>query len=353
MARSNVTLKAIAEAVGCSPMVVSVVLNPNGSTVRVSESTRERVLMTAANLGYRRNELARAVATGKTRVIGLLAPTFESEMQIQILMGAQEIASEHGYLIKLLRIPREAEKVRDVIAQCASQMLSGVIGISISDTARELLEKEARAHEIPVALLVEAPEQDWAWRISSYDESGIREAVDHLLARGHRHFALLSGPPDSPMANQRQATFRRVFAEKGINLPEEATAEGDWWYPEINQPLIARLLQAIPRPTALLCASDWGAMAGLREARALGFHIPKDLSVIGFGDHKFAHFADPALSSIHQPFFEMGCLAMNTVMGAVTGSPTAETPRSVELPTHLLTRNSTGPAPELSTFVEK
>ena len=346
MSRSTVTLKEIAESVGCSPMVVSVVLNPTGSNVRVSESTRERVLLAAANMGYRRNEVARAMATGKTRVVGLMAPTFESEMQVETLVGAEEVAGKHGYLLKLLRVPREEEKVRVVVEQCASQMLSGVIGISISDLALKYLECESRAHDFPVVLIEEAPRQDWAWHLASDDSTGIRETVEKLLSWGHRNFALLSGPASSLAACQRRETFLAILAEHGINLGPDAAFEGDWWDPEVNQPLITRLLSAPQRPTALLCPSDWAAMAGLRAARKLGLDVPRQLSIVGFGDHKFSHFADPPLSSIHQQFQEMGGAALNCLMESINHSNgSAPAPRFIAFPTHLRLRQSTGPAP--------
>ena len=355
--RSSVTLRKVAEVAGCSPMVVSVVLRPNGSNVRVSPATRERVLQTASELGYRHNELARAVVTGESRMIGLLARTFEAEMPMQILCGVREVAAEHGFLMKLLQVPDEAAKAQEVAVQCAEQRLSGVVAVNLPPQTLEYLRRETSNYNIPVALLDDVPEQDWALRVECDDESGIRAAVDHLRDLGHRHLALLSGPHNSPVARRRENTFRQVIKERNLELPDKFVRSGDWWEPEINEPIVRELLQQKPHPTALLCASDWMAMAALRAIRAFGLSVPHDVSVIGFSDHNFAHFADPPLTSIHQPFQEMGQQAMRRLMQAIQEQvPAAKkvepssprlpiSQRSIALPTHLTIRASTGRCP--------
>jgi len=284
-------------------------------------------------------------------MIGLLARRFDSEMQMNILCGVREIAAEQGFLLKLLQVPDEDEKAQEVIAQCAEQRLAGVVAVNLPPRTLEHLRRETSNYNIPVALLDDVPEQNWALQVECDDESGICEAVDHLRALGHSRMSLLVGPLDSPLARRRESIFRRVIEERGLTLPETCVRRGDWWAPEVNEPLVRELMNVKPRPTALLCSSDWMAMAALRTIRGEGLDVPRDISVIGFSNHRFAHFADPPLTTIHQPFHEMGQRAMTLLLQTIaTGkrekasqdfSVLGKSPSSVALPTHLEIRAST------------
>ena len=344
VASGNCTQRELAEKLGISRVTVHRALNDHPS---VKPAVRQRILETANRLGYRRNDLARAMVTGKSRVIGLLAMDFEAEMVVRILCGVREVTEEHGYFLKLLQVPYEKETLASVLAQCAEQRLSGVVAISLTTDALDLLRRETANYNIAVALLDDVPEQNWALGMACDDEPGIRETVAHLVREGHQHLALLSGPSNSSVAGLREEIFRRVIEdEHALSLPITHRAHGDWWDLKINEPLIRVLLNTQPRPTALLCASDWMAMAALHVSRAMGLDVPRDVSVIGFSDLSLAHFSDPSLSTIHQPFREMGRQAMTRLMKNIEDEAyeTAD-PESLKLKTHLVLRNSTGPCP--------
>jgi LacI family transcriptional regulator len=338
-------MRDIAARVGVSQATVSYVLNGRKSGVPVREEMRQRILQTAAELGYRRNDLARAMASGKNYVLGFVTRIPGEESSNRIMLGAQEMASEKDYHIKLLPMAGTAD-YETAFARLAEQRLAGVLALNLKPDAVECLRRETQPFKIPVVLVDDPPPQDWATCVISDDADGLRQAIAHLRQLGHRRIGYVSAQRNSPLAERRRESFLRLMAENGLPVPDEYVVATDWRKPDIIEQGVRTLLEpGRPRhayPTALVCAGDPIAMVTQRTARALGFQVPHDLSIVGFADFLFATYADPPLTTVAQPYEEMGHLAVRYLLGDLPAGTPAQT---FQVPTRLVVRDSTTVAP--------
>ncbi len=334
----------IAARVGVSQATVSYVLNGRKSGVPVREEMRTRILQTAEELGYRRNELARAMASGKNYVLGFVTHLPGEENSNRIMLGAQEEASDKGYTIRLLPLAGFPD-YQQAFARLAEQRLAGVMALNFKADAIDCLREETQRFGIPVVLMDDPPTQNWAASVVSDDADGLRQAIAHLRQLGHERIAFVSAQSNSPLAQQRQDSFLRLMEESGLLVPDSFVIATNWKNPEIIEKGLRHLLEPgrdpSAYPTALLCAGDFIAMVALRLARALGFHVPRDVSIVGFADFLFASYADPPLTTIAQPYEEMGRLGVRYLLEP---SPSAPGPPAFCVPTRLIVRGSTGAA---------
>jgi LacI family transcriptional regulator len=352
-----ITMNDIAEKAGVSRSTVSFVLNKRYQGVYVSDDTRERVTAAARALGYRRNELARAIVTGKNRVLGFLVCSPESEVVARMLAGALDEAEEQSYFIKVLRL-RNNVIDSETIDRCVELRLAGVIVLYLNEERLDELHIEMERYNIPVATLDDSLPHPWGVRVISDDVHGCRMAIEHLLELGHRKIGLISGRPDSGISILRERGYHQIMGEAGLQVPPHYVAYG-FWSVEKTEAVVTELLSAPDRPTALICAGDIMAMTACRTARGLGLRVPQDLSVVGFANIDAAEAADPPLTTVAQPFQEMGRMAVRRLLQLIgdeesgngngngnnhsDGDGLNRAPLEESLPTHLVVRGSTAP----------
>ncbi|MDD5707721.1 MAG: LacI family DNA-binding transcriptional regulator [Kiritimatiellae bacterium] len=342
------TTKQIAEALGLSRPTVSFVLNgrcPKG--VRIPDSTRQRILAAAREMGYQPNALARAMVTGRTRVIGFLG-MMGAEYTTRMLRGVLECAQRHDYLVKVLMTSGDSED--KALHRAVQQRLAGVVSIHADEAFLAQADIELRRQAIPLAVVdhttLNLGKRRLACiRVVSDDEAGVRNAVRHLTELGHSRIAYLS-VADAHMNTgwaARESGFRKAVRRHGLSgrvivAPDTKKTDAH------ARPLLADLLRSRMRPTAIVCASDYLAAWALRIACEAGLRVPGDISVVGFADQELARYVYPALTTVAQPFELMGMKVAECLLDAVERR--IEDARNVKpmlLPTRLVVRESTGP----------
>jgi DNA-binding LacI/PurR family transcriptional regulator len=339
-----ITISDIASRAGVSRTTVSYVLNGRESGVRISEETRQRVSAAAAELGYRRNALAHAVTTGRNPVLGFLACAPEGELVARLLAGALDEAEESGYFIKVLRLRHNTVNA-EVIERCAELRLAGVIVLYLDTEQLKYLHGEMARYGIPVAVLDDSFPQERGVRVVSDDIDGCRQAIAHLVALGHTKIACISGPQASGCASLREEGYRLAMREHGLQAPESYLQRGDWDEDVTEAATRALLSSEHGRPSAIVCAGDEWAMVAARTLRRCGLRVPEDVSVIGFGDIRTARLWEPPLTTVAQPFQEMGRLAVKRLIAQAEAPDSStisrSTPIEEALPTQLVVRQST------------
>ncbi len=344
-----ITMTDIAEKAGVSRSTVSFVLNKRFNGVYISDDTRVRVQEAAEELGYRRNELARAIVTGKNRVLGFLVCAPESEVVARMLAGVLDEAEAHSYFIKVLRL-RNNVVDRETIERCAELRLAGVIVLYLNEEMLSSMQAEMSRYHIPVATLDDSLPHSWGARVISDDLQGCRLAIEHLVELGHRKIALISGRPDAGSAMLREDGYCQAMRDAGLPVPADYIQHG-YWSVQKTELATQRLLGLADRPTALVCAGDIMAMTACRTARCMGLPVPEQLSVIGFANIDAAEAADPPLTTVAQPFQEMGRFAVRHLLQLIESEETdASIAREEVLPTNLVVRASTARVP-LETLV--
>ncbi len=337
----------IAERAGVSRATVSYVLNGRHQN-RLGQETRDRVLAAAAEMGYRSNELARAVATGKSRTLGILTSEELSEPQARTIGGALAEATKQGYSTKLIHVPFDAdeEEAKRALQLCTSWRLDGALVIGLSDPHVELLHAEMSQGNRPVAFVGATPPENSTGAYGD-DAAAWRLAVQYLVDLGHRRIAHLGARPDSKLSQNRSALCLQVLREFGLPVTQHSTIFTSWVEANLIAEGTHRLLDAPQRPTALLCSGDALAMVALCEARSRGLNVPRDLSVIGFSNFNTSPYTDPPLTSIAEPIEETARHAVRHLLARIEGEPGGandpNVPFKVTTGFRVVVRSSTAP----------
>jgi len=338
-----ITLDDVAKKAGVSASTVSIVVNDRKVRgVSISPATRERVLHFAREMGYTPNGLARAMATGKNRVIGLIKDDVSTELAMRIMVGAQTECEKSGYLIKPFQLP-DLSDCHDVAERCLSQRVAGIILINLPDDAAKYIWEKASSSNVPVIMLDQLPVEDFGVRITSDDEMGVRLMCDHLIKMGHHRIGYIGGDPGNNLSNMRKEYVRAAMDERGVPVFEQDIHDGSWGDPEPVNVSVGKLLGRPDqdRPTALFCAGDATAMMAIRAARRMGFDLPREISITGYSNARYAYLCDPSLTTVAQDFEGMGRTAVRYLLGSANASGSTV----VRIPTSLVVRESVGVGP--------
>lgn len=329
----------VAEMARVSRTTVSFVLNETAG-IKIPAETRQRVLDAAATLGYHPNSVARQLARGASRTLGL------------VLRQSPEQVANDGLLAETLRGLSSAARAADhrVLVETlvpgegyASLVRSGrTDGLIVSGPRYDDEELVALARDgFPVVIQGSLPGLD----VPSVDvdnEAGARLAVEHLLALGHRRIACITNASLAyTAASERLAGYRGALAAAGVAEDPGLIAEGAFDAPSGHRAMNEILARTTPE--AVFVASDVvaiGAIAGLREA---GLTVPGDVSVVGFDAIPLAAYLDPPLTTISLPAHLLGRTSGRAVLDRISGRPVAG--RTL-LPTELIVRASTAPRHE-------
>lgn len=331
------TMADIARRSGVSLSTVSYVLSGKRA---ISDATRRRVLDVMAELAYEPHALGRALANRRTRTIALLFPQRSlglSEMSLEFVISAAEVAGERGYAFSLSTAPADDQ---DILKLLQRGMVDGVIlmEVKLDDSRVELL----RAHGVPFALIGHREENDGVSFVDLDFEHAVREAVAHLAALGHRRVALINGPAGllevgyGPSVRSARG-FARAVAELGL-VGGAACCEAT---PEAAAELVRRFLAAEP-PTRALVVVDREALGGIVQAVAdANLAIPVDLSIVAIASERLVRLFTPALTTVDFPVAAMGRIGAELLIGQLEGE--VREPVHALLRGTLTVRQSTGP----------
>ena len=338
---SRTTISDVAEAAGVSKSTVSRVLSGNYTHMRAA--TRERVEQAILELKFRPSSVARSLTSKRTYTVGVIVSDVGNPFYPDVIRAVEDIGLENDYNAFLCSSGYDPKRGLSFIRLMIDKDVDGVLIMS-SSASEEWLE-ELVNNDIPTVVL------DWGKaqgpRMSSISvdfESGVAEAAQYLYNLGHRRFAHVSGPMRLQTSRDRRDVFVGALERLGIAADDIAEAEGNMLM-EGGKRAFRQLLMKRESPTAVFVANDLMAMGILAEARAAGINVPGELSVIGLDDIWMAAQADPPLSTVALPRYEIGSLAMTILLdmlNALDQDGEIHTQR-VEVSTHLVVRNSTGP----------
>jgi LacI family transcriptional regulator len=326
------TMADVAARAGVSKMTVSRVVNGYPG---VSSEVSRRVGRAIRQLSYVPSQRARSLAVGRTQLLGMIVLDVVSEWVWPLIRGAGREAERLGYQV-LLRTTG-AGRVADLPdPQLDSDLLDGLIIVSWRVPLAFSRQLARRGYPVVLIDAFERP-SEIAW-VSSQDREGARQATRHLTGLGHRRIAFISGGAEPYLAQERLAGFQQGLQEAGLRLTD--VVHGDFSRPS-GYRLARRLLRRKRPPTAIFAANDLMAIGALDAAGELGVAVPAQLSVVGFDDISSAGHIRPALTTVARPYEEMGARAVQQMVEAVHAPPRARPVRQLDLPTHLVVREST------------
>jgi DNA-binding LacI/PurR family transcriptional regulator len=308
----KVTAIDVARLAGVSQSAVSRVFTPGASA---SKQTTAKVREAAEKLGYRPNPLARAMITGRTRIIGLVVAYLENQFYPVALERLSHALQERGYHILVFMAGNSADKVAQVLQELIDYRVDGIITASVAMTND--LTARMTALGIPVVLFNRGQDDPRLAEVTSDNVAGARRATEFLIKGGHRRIAHIMGWQGSSTGRDRADGFRLAMAEAGL----EPFAMIDGMYSRETAAAVARDLCAAPtRPDAIFVGNDHMAFAVMDELRfGLKLSIPGDVSVIGYDDVPLAAWRAYDLTTIRQPVNRMVTATVDALMALIEG----------------------------------
>lgn len=331
----------VARLAGVSHQTVSRVVN---DSPHVSAQTRTRVLAAMEQLGYRRNAVARALATRRSGTLGVI--TFDTVLHgpVTTLYGVEQAAGELGLGVSIAVVDRvSSDAVVRALSRLEDQSVEGVVALATQEDAVRALTAGLRAlPAVFVGGLAAASGAD-APAVGTDQLTGARNATRHLLELGHRTVHHLAGPQDWLDGRWRVEGWREALRTAGAEEPE--LVEGDW-SARSGYAGMREMLAAEPTLTAVFAANDQMALGALRALDEVGRRVPEHVSIVGFDDIPEAEFFRPPLTTVRQHFAESGQLAVHLLLGLIRPEDAAAGAAPPPLvPTELMARRSSGPPP--------
>jgi len=335
-----VTIKDVARRAGVSIATVSYVLNESAP---ISEATRARVLAAAAELGYRPSAIARGLRAQESRIIGYswhqLPPNHWNPILDRFLYSMANAAEAQGYHILTFTSPPDSEPWLPY----EELILTGrVDGFIVSNTNRD--DKRIRYlldNGFPFVAFGRANEE-WDFPYVDVDgEAGIHQAVEHLLALGHRRIGLIAWPEVSLTGHYRYQGYVAALQTAGISPDPAWIARTE--HTEASGRQAMRVLLSLPpdrRPTAVVALSDLMAIGAINAIYEAGLQPGRDVAIVGFDDIPTAQYLQPPLTTLRQPIAEVGRRMVNMLLRLIRGEELTE--RQALLPPTLIVRDSSG-----------
>ncbi|MFG3017913.1 LacI family DNA-binding transcriptional regulator [Streptomyces sp. NPDC048254] len=324
----------VAQLAGVSKQTVSRVLNDHPA---VRPETREAVQNAMRSLGYLPSRSARSLASGKTRLLGVISFDAARYGPASALTAINAAAQEAGYLVSSIAVDTaDRDTVVHAAARLTAEGADGVIAI----TAQKHMGKALAQARLDTPLVVlENDLEDGTPLVTADSRTGARKAVEHLLSLGHATVHHIAGPTGWTSADRRADSWRATLKAAGAEVP--APLIGDWSADSGYD--LGRRLAEHPGVTAVFASNDQMALGVLRAFHEAGRPVPDEVSVVGYDDIPEAAHLLPPLTTVRTDFTEIGTRALRLLLDRIDGAPVPET--ETVIPVELIIRRSTGPAP--------
>ncbi|MCM2310021.1 MAG: LacI family transcriptional regulator [Steroidobacteraceae bacterium] len=334
--KTVVRLKDVAEAAGVDTSTASRVLNGEAGH-RVAAETRNRVLAAAGRLGYRPNEMARALRTARTRTLGIVVPQLDNPVFPQIIIGATSAAHARGYelLVSLVDAAADSNSVYDRLAH--ANRVDGLLVSTLEDdaTLRGILKRAS----VPF-VLVNRKLRGVANFVVHDNFEAAKASAAYLLSLGHRRIAHVAGRLTGYNGSQRLAGYESALRDAGIEPSPDLVFEAGYTL-EGGVRATEALLASRRMPTAILAATVISAAGALKALHAAGVRVPQDVSVMSIHDLPIADMLQPPLTAMRLPLQEMGKVATEGLIDVLEGK--AKSVSRLLPHEQLVVRSSTAP----------
>jgi LacI family transcriptional regulator len=333
------TLHDLALATGVHVSTVSRVMNPQTRPM-VSPEVAKRILAEAQSVGYRPNRSASTLVTRKSHIVGVVLPDITNAVFPPILMGIEEGLRERGYLAIVANVGADEEQ-RSVINHLLGQQVDGLI---LATACRnDPVVRLCVDLGVPVVTVNRSDDTGVASSVVSDDLHGMRLAVEHLLALGHRHLAHIAGPDSLSTGHVRRLGFLAAVEAGKLHATEAVVLDSAGYSRACGKAAMLELMRLWPRTTAVLSGNDLVAIGCYDALAELGLRCPEDVSVVGHNDIPFMDLLRPPLTTVRIRHRGMGLEAARMIL------QTIDTPQcavlDIRLKPELVVRSSTAAPP--------
>lgn len=327
----KVTALDVAAQAGVSRSAVSRVFTPGAS---VSQKTAEKVRKAASDLGYRPNVLARAMNTGRSRIIGLVVAYLENQFYPEAIERLSKALQAEGYHVLIFMASNDQAATRTVIDELLDYQVDAIIAASVG-LSNDLTQR-CEGLGIPIVLFNRHQYDDRLTSVTSDNVAGGRKLAEFLIAGGHQRIAHIAGWEGASTQIDREAGFVAGLASAGQTL--FAREAGNFNFEQAKEAVRA-MFSGSDRPDAVFVANDHMAFAVMDVLRfELGLRVPQDVSVVGYDDVALAQWPSYDLTTVRQPANRMVAETTQALMTRLSGAD--ETPRRIVIEGPLMIRGS-------------
>lgn len=333
-----ITTKDIARQLHIS---VSTVARALKDAPDVRPETRQAVLAIAADAGYRPNSLASSLSRQQSRSIGVVVPDLRRHFFSDMMAGIEDVAYAAGYKVLIGQSTDLFEREVAVTQTLLDSMVDGLL-VAFSNQTQQFDHLTANGRRgVPLVLLDRVTEGLNVPTVTTDDYAGAFAVVSHLAAVGCRRIAYLTGPLHLSVCQRRKEGYEAALCANGLVLDPRLLCESPLITKASGYEHTQALLSSLAEPPdALFCSADTLAIGGLRALHDLGYKVPAQIAVAGFGNEDYATYLTPSLTTIEQSGHDLGKAAAELLLDQLNGQ-SWESPPSRVLSARLLVREST------------
>ncbi len=332
----QVTMKEIAKKLGVSVSTISRALK---DSPELHPETKRKIVEMAKEMNYQPNLLAQSLRISRTKTLGVIVPEITSHFFASCISGIQDFATKRGYNVMICQsnefIDQEIANIRTLVA---SQVDALLISLSRETNHFEHL-YDLYNREIPFVLFDRVQEDIPVSKVTFNDVGGAYHVTHHMLEQGCRRIVYVSGPEDLYISKKRKEGYLKALTEYGISEDEAIIKISDLTL-EGNRKVAKEISEMKPRPDGVFCMIDPVAVDVLTYWKTIGVKVPEEICLAGFTDNPTAAVVEPPLTTVSQPGYEMGRLAVCHLLDQLEGLA-SDDPISIVLETTLVPRKST------------
>lgn len=327
------TIKDVAKLAGVSQSTVSRAISGN---IPVDKETIEKVMKAVKILNYEPNVLAKGLKDGKTSTIALIIPNIGNPLFPPFAKGVEEVARNNGYTVILCNTDDNLDIEKKYLDKMKKRLVDGFIFATAVDGSKHIL--DMRDEGIPVVLLIRHM-GDKVDAVILDNFMGAYDAVTYLAKREHKRIAIINGRLELTLYKERFNGYRKALEDANLSIDSSLILD-DTVGAGNGYDVTVKLLKDGIIPDAIFATTDLRALGAIRAIKDFGYKVPENISVIGFDNVEFSELMDPQLTTVSQPLYDMGSLAMEKLI-KIMNAKTIEKPSVDKMNPELILRKST------------
>lgn len=336
----GVTIKTIAKKLGVSYATVSRALNDHPD---VNDDTKQKVVEKANEMGYQPNAIARGLVNKETKTIGLVIPDITNPFFPQVARGVEEAAATAGYNIFLCNSNWNKDREEHYVNALLQKQVDGLI-ITPSSEDLDHLKKLLKSKIKAVFISSFIPMENYTSVIVD-NVLGTEKAVDHLIEKGYKKIAFIGAGEERFANKERLKGYKKALAKHNIELRDEfITSVKRAYDQESGYELMKKVLSRSDKsklPDSIICYNDLLALGTIQAIKEAELRVPEDIAVIGFDDISFSSLSEIKLTTVAQPKYEMGKIALETLVEKIKNNSEKEFKSQIVLSPELKIRKTT------------
>lgn len=332
----QVTIKDLARHLNISVATVSRAIR---DMPEIKAETRDAVLKLAKEWDYQPNILATNLVKSRTKTIGVIVPDLSYHFFASVIKGIEEEAFTRGYSLLLTQTSELYERELTNVQNLSRGQVEGfIISLSQETTDYEHL-KRLQRKGIPLVFFDRDADEIDVPKVMVDNVSAAYEATRHLIENGCQRIAFLAGPTNVTVSNQRQLGYENALENAGLKIDKVLIVHGNYNLQKVIE-LTNELFELQEPPDGLVVVSDRLAVGAISALRVKKIRIPEDVAIVSFNDEPMCTIITPMLTSVSQPTFEMGKMAMSLLINQIDNLDSQLKPEVIVFKTELKIRES-------------